>query len=161
MTLKDELGLRTDFKNRDHEALLNIYFTASKSKKRADEFFRKHGFTDVQFNVMSLLKNQSGERGGLTQIELSEMMLVNRANITTLIDRMEKAGLVVRVPDPDDRRYNIVKMTRAGVTRHAQVAALYLEKVGDIMGALTKQERQTLVNLLTRLRSRLDTLETE
>ncbi len=161
MTLKNELGLRTDFKNRDHEALLNIYFTASKAKKRADEFFRKHGITDVQFNVMILLKNQSGERGGLTQIELSEMMLVNRANITTLIDRMEKAGLVVRVADPDDRRYNIVKLTRAGIARHAQVATLYMEQVGDVMGALTRRERETLVDLLTRLRGRLDTLDTK
>lgn len=161
MALKNELGLRADFKNRDHEALLNIYFTASKAKKRADEFFRGHGITDVQFNVMMLLKNQSGERGGLTQIELSEMMLVNRANITTLIDRMEKAGHVVRTPDPDDRRYNIVKLTRAGIACHAQVAARYMEQVGDIMGALSKQERQTLVQLLTRLRNRLDTLEAE
>ncbi|GMV95316.1 MAG: hypothetical protein AMXMBFR82_50940 [Candidatus Hydrogenedentota bacterium] len=160
MTLKNELGLRADFKNRDHETLLNIYFTASKAKKRADEFFRGHGITDVQFNVMMLLKNQSGERGGLTQIELSEMMLVNRANITTLIDRMEKAGFVVRVPDPDDRRYNIVKLTRAGIARHAQVAARYMEQVGDIMGALIKQERQTLVDLLTRLRGRIDSLDT-
>jgi DNA-binding MarR family transcriptional regulator len=158
MTLKDELGLRADFKNRDHEALLNIYFSASKAKKRADEFFRAHGITDVQFNVMILLKNQSGKRGGLTQIELSEMMLVNRANITTLIDRMEKAGFVVRVPDSEDRRYNIVKLTRTGIARHAQVAARYMEQVGDIMGALSKGERQTLVELLTRVRSRLDTL---
>ena len=85
MTLKSELGMRKGFENPAHEALLNIYYTASRARKKAGEFFRLNRLTDVQFNVLSLLRHQSGEIGGLTQVELSRMMLVNRANITTLI----------------------------------------------------------------------------
>ena len=81
MSLQSELGMRKGFDNPAHEALLNIYYTASRVRKKAGEFFRGFGVTDVQFNVLSLLKHQSGESSGLTQVELSRMMLVNRANI--------------------------------------------------------------------------------
>ncbi len=158
MALKDELGLRNDFKVRAHEALLHIYYTAAKAQKKADEFFRAHGLTDVQFNVMMLLLNQSGESGGLTQVELSRMMLVNRANITTLIDRMEKAKLVVRVADPTDRRYNVVKVTPHGEKLYRKAAALYHQKVGSIMSALKEPEQRELVAMLTRVREKIDTI---
>lgn len=157
MSLKDELGLRVDFKNRAHEALLHIYYTAAKSQKKADEFFRGHGLTDVQFNVLMLLWNQSGESGGLTQVELSRMMLVNRANITTLIDRMEKAKLVVRVADPNDRRYNVVKVTPHGEKVYKKAAAAYHDKVRSVMTVLREGEQRELMGLLTRVRERLDT----
>ena len=90
MALEQELGLRKPIKLLAHRALLNIYYTASCLKKRADEFFRGFGLTDVQFNVMMLLQYQSGPEGGLSQAQLSDMMLVNRANVTSLIDRMER-----------------------------------------------------------------------
>jgi len=161
MTLKDELGLRNDFKNRAHEALLHIYYTAAKAQKKADEFFRAHGLTDVQFNVMMLLVNQSGMSGGLTQVELSRMMLVNRANITTLIDRMEKTKLVARVADPEDRRYNVVKLTAHGEKLFRKAAALYHEKVRAIMGGLRETEQRELIALLTRVRAKIDSLPIE
>ena len=93
MSLEAELGLRKPVALLAHEALLNTYYTASCLRKKAGEFLRPFGLTDVQFNLM---------------------MLVNRANITSLIDRMEKAGLVARTSTPSDRRYNIIKLTGRG-----------------------------------------------
>src|SRR4030043_335836 len=110
MALEEELKLKKGFDILGHEALLNIYYTANLLKKRADVLFRVSGLTDVQYNVMALLTYQAGEGGGLSQAQLSDMMLVNRANITTLIDRMEKAGLVIRT-SASDRRTNIIKLT--------------------------------------------------
>ena len=161
MALKDELGLKTNFKVRAHETLLHVYYTAAKAQKKADDFFRLHGLTDVQFNVMMLLLNQSGPSGGLTQVELSRMMLVNRANITALIDRMEKAKLVVRTANPDDRRYNIVKMTPYGEKLYRAAAGKYHQKVNAIMSALTESEQQKLMLMLTRVRERIDTTPIE
>ena len=114
MSLKQELNLTKGFDLTEHETLLNIYYTAALLKKRADVFFRTFGLTDVQFNVLMLLTHHSGGEGGLSQAQLSDMMLVNRANITTLIDRMEKAGLVIRTSVSNDRRTNIIKLTANG-----------------------------------------------
>lgn len=156
MSLKTELGMRKGFDNPAHEALLNIYYTASRSRKKAGEFFRLHGLTDVQFNVLSLLKHQAGENGGLTQVELSRMMLVNRANITTLIDRMEKANLVGRKPVPDDRRYNIIQLTDHGLEMYYKVAGVYKKKIAEIMAALSEEELRSLMGILEKIRQNLD-----
>ena len=128
MALEQELGLKKGFGVLEHEAILNIYYTASRIKKKAGDFFRGFGLTDVQFNVLMLLIHQSGEQGGLNQAQLSDMMLVNRANITSLIDRMEKAKLVERTA-ADDRRYNIVKLTGQGRKLFAKVEPLYARQI--------------------------------
>lgn len=156
MSLRTELGLRSGFENRSHEALLSIYYTASRVRKKAGDFFRKNGLTDVQFNVLSLLKHQSGEGVGLTQVELSRMMLVNRANITTLIDRMEKANLVERKPVPNDRRYNVIGLTPHGRQMWTNVVGIYKEKVSEIMGALSDEELAALVQIMEKVRRNLD-----
>ena len=156
MSLKAELGLRKGFEYRPHEALLNIYYTAALIRKKAGELFRTYDLTDVQYNVLSLLKRQSGEGGGLTQVELSRMMLVNRANITTLIDRMERAGLVARRPVPEDRRYNIIALTDKGREMHAKVSGVYIKKVGEIMGAVNEKELDSLMAILQKVRTNLD-----
>jgi DNA-binding MarR family transcriptional regulator len=156
MSLQSELGMRRGFENPAHEALLNIYYTASRTRKKAGEFFRLQGLTDVQFNVLSLLKHQSGESGGLTQVELSRMMLVNRANITTLIDRMEKGNLVARKPVPDDRRYNTIELTPHGQQMYERVQGVYRKKINDIMQALSPEELKSLISILEKLRKNLD-----
>ncbi len=158
MSLKSELGMRKGFENPAHEALLSIYYSAARIRKKAGEFFRRHGLTDVQFNVLSLLKHQSAETGGLTQVELSKMMLVNRANITTLIDRMEKADLVERKPVPNDRRYNVVALTPHGHEMYAQVSGIYKRKIGEIMHVLDSSELDALKSTLEKLRKNLDTI---
>lgn len=158
MTLKSELGMRKGFENPAHEALLNIYYSAARIRKKAGEFFRRYGLTDVQFNVLSLLKHQCGEAGGLTQVELSKMMLVNRANITTLIDRMEKAGLVIRKPMPDDRRFNIIELTPHGLEMYQTVREVYKRKTGEIMHVLNAGELESLKTILEKLRTNLDTI---
>ena len=61
-----------------------------------------------------LLKYQTSDNKGMTQATISKMMLVNRANITMLVDRMEKGDLVTRTAAPGDRRSNIVIMTEKG-----------------------------------------------
>lgn len=161
MTLKSELGMRKGFENPAHEALLNIYYTASRTRKKAGEFFRVYNLTDVQYNVMSLLKHQSGESGGLTQVELSHMMLVNRANITTLIDRMEKAKLVARKPVPNDRRYNVIELTDHGFEMYAKVSGTYKRKISEIMDVLDQRELKALIDILEKLRLNLNQIDVD
>ena len=155
MSLEHELGLRKPIVLLPHEALLNIYYTASCLKKQADEFFRSFGLTDVQFNVMMLLHHQSGPEGGLSQAKLSDMMLVNRANITSLIDRMERSNLVVRTPAQDDRRYNIVKLTGRGKRLLTKVEPLYANEVKGIMTCLKEAEQKRLKQILGRIRGNI------
>ncbi len=156
MSLGQELGLGKPIELMPHESLLNIYYTASCLKKKADEFLRPHNLTDVQFNLMMLLEYQSGREGGLNQAQLSDMMLVNRANTTSLIDRMEKAGLVVRTAAPADRRTNIVKLTDHGKKLLAKVEPLYTNEVKRIMAPLKEPEQKRLIKTLEKIRGSIN-----
>jgi DNA-binding MarR family transcriptional regulator len=155
MALENDLRLNKPIMMPAHRALLNIYYTASCLKKFADVFFKPFGLTDVQFNVLMLLGYQSGSKGGLSQAQLSDMMLVNRANITTLIDRMEKANLVVRTAAEKDRRYNIVKMTAKGKKLFDKVEPLYEKQVKQVMTPLKPKDHTSLATLLGKIRGRL------
>lgn len=155
MALKEELGLKHGFVDISHEAILNIYFTASMMKKRADAFFNQFGLTDVQFNLMELLRYQSGKEGGLSQAQISDMMLVNRANITSLIDRMEKAGLVTRTPHSNDRRYNIIKLTNKGEKLFLKVEPHYKEQIHKVMASMDESELKKLMAMLEKVRGTL------
>jgi DNA-binding MarR family transcriptional regulator len=155
MALKEELGLKTDFASPAHEALLGIYYTASIMKKRADGFFGQFGLTDVQFNLMNLLYYESGKEGGLNQAQISDMMLVNRANITSLVDRMEKAELVSRTVHATDRRYNIIKLTSKGKNLYTKVEPHYLEQVKKAMSPLDAAEIKRMAGMLEKVRRTL------
>ena len=153
MVLKDELKLKKGFATVEHEALLNIYYTSTCIKKRAKEALRQFGLTDVQLNLMMLLFHQGGGEG-LTQAQLSEMMLVNRANITSLIDRMERDGMVKRTSG-QDRRYNIVRLTGKGKKLLKKVEPLYTKEVKRIMSAVSGNEKKQIIKMLEKVRKNL------
>ncbi len=152
MGLKAELGLEKDFASPQLEAMLGIYYTASMIKKRADLLFGAFGLTDVQYNLMNLLHYESGDAGGLSQAQLGKMMMVNRANVTTLVDRMEKAGLVVRTMHGSDRRLKIVKMTPKGEKLFRKVKPYYIKQIGIGMSSLDGAELESLGRMLETVR---------
>ncbi|MFC1582625.1 MarR family winged helix-turn-helix transcriptional regulator [Planctomycetota bacterium] len=155
MNLKDELGLQKGFESPNHEGLLSVFFTGELIRKQGRDFFKEFGLTEIQFNILSLIHYQAEPGRGLNQNELSRMMLVNRSNMTGLIDRMEKAGLVRRVEIPRDRRFNEIRVTPKGSRLYKQVEDGYMESVDQVMGVLTENERKSLVGMLGRLRDSL------
>lgn len=155
MSLSCELKFKSPIEILEHEAVLNIYYTASKIKKRADKFFAGFGLTDVQFNILMLLANQAGQSGGLTQAQIGEMMLVNRANVTALVDRMEKAALVERAASANDRRSNLIKMTGKGKRLFDKVEPLYYKEIEQLMAGINAAEQKKINSILERIRAGL------
>lgn len=155
MGLKEELGFKNPIRLGQHEAILNVYYTGTGFKKRVTEFLKQYGLTDVQFNVLLLLGTQSNDDGGLNQAQLSDMMLVNRANITSLIDRMEKTNLVKRTA-ADDRRYNIIKLTAKGKGLLEKVDPLYAKEIKRVMSPLSEPEQKKLIAMLEKIRQQIN-----
>jgi len=71
--------------------------------------------------------------------------------MTNRIDRLEQAGLVRRVPDPDDRRGVMVELTAAGRRAWEQSVSAQAEKESVVAAALSVKEKQQLNALLRRL----------
>jgi DNA-binding MarR family transcriptional regulator len=151
--LEEEIGLRRPIILPPHKALISIYYTATRLRKRAADFLRPFGMTDVQFNLLMLLQHQDNLNGGLNQAQLSSMMLVNRADITALIDRMERATLVARTVAPSDRRCNISQLTDRGRRLLSQIEPLYAKEVKRIMAGLSDKEQTKMMQALEKVRA--------
>jgi DNA-binding MarR family transcriptional regulator len=154
MGLREELGLPRPVETAAHEAALNVLVTANLLAKEGERLVAPFGVTEAQFNVLMLLRHQ-GEDGALDQTALGRMLVVNRSNVTGLVDRMEKAGLVVRSPDPTDRRVKQVSLTARGRMVAEASEAPYFERVEQVLGTLGTDERRTLVRSLEKLRAAL------
>ncbi|SRR5581483_10284601 len=90
------------------------------------------------------------ERGGTTQQELGQGMLVDANNCVILLNDLEQAGYVVRRRDPSDRRRHIVEMTPAGAEALA-AAERRLQAVEDeVLRNLSAAERAKLRSLLAK-----------
>ena len=152
MSLQRELDLPNPIQTRAHEAALNVVFTASMFAREAYLLLRPYGLTDSQFNVLHLLRYQSGPDGTLNQTRLGSMLLVNRSNVTGLIDRMEQAGWVERMDDPGDRRVKLVRLTAAGRRLLDRADKAYEVRVAEVIGALSGSEQAELCRLLERVR---------
>lgn len=155
MSLQEELGFKRPFQNQGHEVLLNIVLTGSLLNKEGTKFFRPFGITEAQFNVLMLLQYQS-DQGRINQTSLGKMMLVNRSNVTGLVDRMEKAGLVRRIDDPEDRRVNMVEMTAQGAKVLETAGKAYYARIEQLMRGMTAEEYRLLSKMLERIRALLN-----
>ncbi len=154
MSLQDELGFRQPIENEANEVVLNIIFTGTLLAKEGQRVFRPFGLTLAQFNVLMLLKRQSVD-GRINQTTLGKMMLVNRSNITGLVDRMEEAGLVRRTDDPEDRRVHYVEMTETGDRVLEEVHKTYFSRIEEIMSVLSGNEHKFLSSMLESVRMQL------
>lgn len=118
--------------------------------------FARYGLSAPKFNVLIQLY-MAGDRG-LTQSELGKKMLVSRANITGLIDRLEKDGLVERGDDPSDKRaFRVVLTGRASALMNTFLP-LHNEYIYRAVLSLDTGEKETLIRLLEKLRKGLESM---
>jgi len=85
---------------------------------------------------------------------LQSMVLISSGGLTNRIDRLEKAGLVTRHPDPADRRGVIVRLTNKGVEVADDATEHHLGAEAELLNPLDTEERQQLAALLRKLLSR-------
>lgn len=151
MGIQEELRLQNPILNQAHETVLGIVFTGSLLTKLGGRLLRRFDLTDAQFNILMLLRHQA-EGGRITQTRLGEMLLVNRSNVTGLVDRLERDGLVRRIADPEDRRINLVELTVAGLERLEQAKQDYYDYIETVMAGLSEEQRKALAGLLENVR---------
>ena len=154
MALSDELGFLRPIEARAHEAVLSIFVTASLLGKEADRVLQAFGLTQAQFDILMLLRYQTAD-GAADQTTLGRMLVVNRSNVTGLVDRMERDGLVTRVGDPADRRVKRVRMTPAGARILERAGQAYAARTREIVAGLTPVNLAALCRSLETVRAAL------
>ena len=141
------------------EAMVAFWWTSTLLKKVARRFFRRHGSSEAQFNLMMALKYARGPTsssdGPLTQNELSRRLLVDKSNITGLLDRLEALGLIRRNDVANDRRSYHISLTDAGREMAERLEGPYEETIAAVMSTFGPEERRELIRLTRKLREAL------
>ncbi|ACV63803.1 transcriptional regulator, MarR family [Desulfofarcimen acetoxidans DSM 771] len=109
-----------------------------------------------KFNTLVHLY-MTGDRG-LTQSELSKKMMVSRANITGLIERLEKENMVIRTNDPSDKRAFRVCLTNRALTLMNTFLPIHNNYVHKVISSLDRKEKEVFVKLLEKLKKGLESL---
>lgn len=103
-----------------------------------------------EFDVIATLR-RAGEPYQLTPTELHQSLLLTSGAMTSRLNRLEKAGLILRQPSPLDRRSVQVHLTLAGLELINKILPLHIENEKKALSALSENEQQELGVLLNKL----------
>lgn len=106
-----------------------------------------HGLTESQFGVLEALWHL----GPMSQVRLCGKLLVSGSNLTTVIDNLEKRGLVRRDPDPEDRRAHLVRLTHEGLALIAEAFPGHAARIAALFAPLSTEEQRELGRLCRKL----------
>ena len=149
----EENDLETRVSDAHHQALklwLRLLACTNKMENEIRGRLRaKFDTTLPRFDLMAQLERSPA---GLKMNELSQRLMVTGGNVTGITDQLEKEGLVLRASDPNDRRAYTVKLTAAGRSEFAKMAAVHEQWVIELFAGLNTAEKEQVYRLLAKLK---------
>jgi DNA-binding MarR family transcriptional regulator len=110
--LKAEIKQNKPFASLEEEVFLNLQRTANVLTGKIAEILKPFELSHIQYNVLRILR---GSAKGLACSEIGERLVTKDPDITRLLDRLEKRGLIVRGRYERDKRVVIVRITETGL----------------------------------------------
>jgi DNA-binding MarR family transcriptional regulator len=128
-------------------ALLRVH---ARLVPRLDRELRDHcGLPLTWYDVLLELNSAPDRR--LTMGELGEVAVVSRTRATRVVDELVAAGLVERLPHPDDRRSTIVAITESGRRRFRRAAPVYVRGIEQLFNRHLGPDAETVAHALERV----------
>lgn len=113
---------------------------------------RPYGLTPPQYTVMLFIGKADSQ--SLTMSEIGNKMVVTFANITTIVDNLEKQEYVRRVRDSVDRRCIKVELTSAGSKIFEKIHDSHVREMESVMRVLNEHELSNLIRYMDKLKKR-------
>jgi DNA-binding MarR family transcriptional regulator len=134
------------FDSLEQEAFLNLWRTYDRLHKLEEKLFGRYDLTPQQYNALRLLRGR--HPGRLPTLELASRLVSRAPDITRLLDRLERRGLIDRDRPASNRRVVEVGITEEGLTLllelGEQVRACHTQQFGH----LTPEQLRELIALL-------------
>lgn len=125
-----------------------ITFLANKLATGASQCYRKHfGIGVVEWRMLSMLAVEDG----ITANRICQVIGLDKSAVSRSLQALEAAGHVSSQVDPQDARRNAVSLTASGRELHDRVLKVALERERRLLGDLSPEEVDTLIELLGRL----------
>jgi MarR family 2-MHQ and catechol resistance regulon transcriptional repressor len=138
-----------DFHRPTVELLVNLYYTSDVIESHLAREIETHNLSPAAVNVLMIL---SRCEAGCPMHELGELLLVSRANVTGLVDCLERKGLVKRATTSGDRRVKLLTLTAGGRRLLEGFLPGHYARVRALLRGLTNKDKLELSRLLMKLR---------
>ena len=108
----------------------------------------QYGLNRTDMRALDLV----GRAGPLAPTALARLLGFTTGGVTTVLDRLERAGYIRRRPDPADRRRLVVEVTQATSARDAEVFGGLICQTSDLLSGYTDDQLLVIDDFLTRIR---------
>ena len=151
-TIHHEIRHTKPFRSLQEQVLINLMRTSRAVEESWLQYLKRtEGLSLSQYNILRILR---GARPKAVRIsEIADRMITRDPDVTRLVDRLIKQGLVQRERCTDDRRVVLVEITGAGLALLARLDEPVLEYVASAMAGLKPQQLRTLDTLLNEVRA--------
>lgn len=148
--LQAELKQKVPFTSREQEAYLSLLRTADALESSVEGRLKAFGLTGTQYNALRILRGAGAE--GLACSEVGERMITRDPDITRLLDRLQKRGLVERTRGKRDRRVVYGKITGAGLKLLRELDEPVEKHGREMLRHVGQAKLRQLIELLERVR---------
>jgi len=148
--LQAELRQTKSFASLHAEAFLNLVRTSAQLQHALHLRLKAYGITETQYNSLRILRGAGSS--GLTCAEIAERLVSQDPDVTRLVERLQRQGLVRRERGEKDRRVVLTKITGAGLDRLKEMDPVVDSTVHALLSHLSSSELKTMIDLLERAR---------
>lgn len=148
--LQKEIKQQKPFGSLEHEVVLNVMRTAGSFRKGVSEVLKPFDLTAPQYNILRILRGAPED--GLPCNEVGDRLVSRDPDVTRLLDRLEKRGLVERGRSVEDRRVVNVRITTAGHELVDQLDKPMNDVHESQLGHMKKKHMRALIELLEKAR---------
>ncbi len=134
-----------------------IYHTAQDLKNIGEKTLAPYDLTIEQLHPLKTVSFSQG----ITQRQLGDECNKSPANLTRILDRLEKKSLIERRNDPNDRRATLVFLTRQGESLIAEVTELFDSLTEKVTAGITDKDQQIIRQALHTMATNLETINLE
>ena len=156
-SLQHDLQKKHGFDSPEQQAYLNLARTHAELAGPFTSLFKEHDISEASYNILRVLRGvrRNPERGrdALPCGEVGGRLVTRVPDVTRLIDRLVKAGLVERIRGELDRRVVLARITTQGLALLRKLDKPVLDLHAQTLGHLTRAELKQLNTLLEKARS--------
>lgn len=138
------------------EAFAAIRWLQARTHRFMERWVDQYGLSEGRMQVLMRLRHQGDQPLGV----LAEAMHVSPRNVTGLVDHLERDGLVIRVPDPEDRRSVRAHLSDQGRTLIDRIWREFMQRSLELLDDLPQEDldvvRDICLRLIQRIESRLN-----
>ena len=133
----------------ERRAVVSVVRGFGAIQRQMSPHYARYGLTPAQFQMLTVINRLRGEK--ITQRRLGQQMYVSFPNVTVMLARLERDGLIERTVNQEDRRERFVSITKKGRKLLERIWKEQPEQLERVMAGLDNNERLQLAQLLNKM----------